>query len=231
VRKSRESILNDLKKALRSQTPTERTVKYFVSLPTEEAHHQVHKTGGMHAMAQRVYPKVAAKIHELVASGLNELPEVKRAFKLYVNSLPEPPCQDDRAYYPTNSDISNHIFKARAQMQLSKLDQENLAIKVNEWKQSKKGANIYFRPYRRKAAQLHQEQCNESHDSVSMEYEQTLLWAYQEPWQQDLMINYGNTITLIDTTYKTTKYELPLFFSKYQNKCWLFHHSNLCYTS
>ena len=28
----------------------------------------------------------------------------------------------------------NHIFKAKAQMQLSKLDQENLAIKVNEWK-------------------------------------------------------------------------------------------------
>jgi len=25
------------------------------------------------------------------------------------------------------------------------------------------------------------------------------------------MINYGNTITLIDATYKTTKYELPLF--------------------
>jgi len=165
-------MLNDLKKALRSQTPIERTVKYFVSLPTEEAHRQVHKTGGMHTMAQRVHPKVPAKIHELVASGLNELPEVKWALKLYVNSLPERPCQDNRAYYPTNSDISN-------QMQLSKLDQENLAIKVNEWKQSKKGANIHFRPYRRKAAQLHQEQCNESHDSVSMEYEQTLLWAYQ----------------------------------------------------
>jgi len=156
-------------------------------------------------MAQRVHSKVAAKIHELVASGLNELPEVKRALKLYVNSLPEPPCQDDRAYYPTNSDIYNHIFKANAAIKF--------AVKVNEWKQSKKeGANIYFRPYRRKAAQLHQEQCNESHDNVSMEYEQTLLWAYQEPWQQDLMINYGNTITLIDATYKTTKYELPLFF-------------------
>ena len=30
--------------------------------------------------------------------------------------------------------------------------------------------------------------------------------------QQDLLTQYGNTITLMDATYKTTRYELPLFF-------------------
>ena len=44
------------------------------------------------------------------------------------------------------------------------------------------------------------------------EYEQTLLWIHQESWQQDLLIKYGNTITLMDATYKTTQYELALFF-------------------
>ena len=43
-------------------------------------------------------------------------------------------------------------------------------------------------------------------------YEQTLLWIHQESWQQDLLIKYGNTITLMDATYKTTQYELALFF-------------------
>ena len=34
--------------------------------------------------------------------------------------------------------------------------------------------------------------------------EQSLLWVHQEVWQQDLLLRYGNTITMIDATYKTT---------------------------
>ena len=46
---------------------------------------------------------------------------------------------------------------------------------------------------------------------------QTFLWMHQEKWQQDLLVKYGNTITLIDTTYKTTKYKVALFFSVCKN--------------
>ena len=43
-------------------------------------------------------------------------------------------------------------------------------------------------------------------------YEQTLLWIHQSKWQQELLARYGNTTNLIDATYKTTKYDLALFF-------------------
>ena len=39
-----------------------------------------------------------------------------------------------------------------------------------------------------------------------------MLWVHQEPWQQQLMLKYGNIISLMDATYKTTQYDLPLFF-------------------
>ena len=39
-----------------------------------------------------------------------------------------------------------------------------------------------------------------------------LLWVHQMPWQRELMTKYENFICLIDATYKTTRYELPLFF-------------------
>ena len=42
--------------------------------------------------------------------------------------------------------------------------------------------------------------------------EQNLLWIHQSKWQQQLLARYGNTISLIDATYKTTKYDLALFF-------------------
>ena len=42
------------------------------------------------------------------------------------------------------------------------------------------------------------------------QYDQSLLWVHQTTWQQQLMLHYGNTISLIDATYKNTKYDLAL---------------------
>ena len=42
--------------------------------------------------------------------------------------------------------------------------------------------------------------------------EQNLLWIHQSKWQQQLLARYGNTISSIDATYKTTKYDLAVFF-------------------
>ena len=86
-------------------------------------------------MAQRVHPKVIMKIHELVGAGISEVSEVKWALKLYITKELCPtdlPNRDDRAYYPTNHDLLNHIHKAKSQLQLSKLDQENLGLKIDE---------------------------------------------------------------------------------------------------
>ena len=48
--------------------------------------------------------------------------------------------------------------------------------------------------------------------SELVEYDQKLLWLHQEPWQQELLVKYGDTITLMDATYKTTQDEVLLFF-------------------
>ena len=45
----RESKLEELRTSLKSGKEVKVEKKYFVSLPTEEAHHQTHPTGGMHA--------------------------------------------------------------------------------------------------------------------------------------------------------------------------------------
>ena len=41
---------------------------------------------------------------------------------------------------------------------------------------------------------------------------QNLLFVHQEKWQQDLLSKYGSDLTMIDATYRTTKYDIPLFF-------------------
>ena len=72
-----------------------------------------------------------------------------------------------------------------------------IKLKVEQWKKDNPKSKFFSQPYK------------EYDDPAS---EQTLLYIHQEPWQQDLMVKYGNTISLIDATYKTTRYELAHFF-------------------
>lgn len=38
------------------------------------------------------------------------------------------------------------------------------------------------------------------------------LYVHQTPWQKRLLSLYGKEITLLDATYRTTRYSLPLYF-------------------
>lgn len=57
--------------------------------------------------------------------------------------------------------------------------------------------------------------CAETSDAgihVDANVTQNLLFAHQTAWQRYLISRYGNEIMLLDATYKTMRYELPLFF-------------------
>ena len=159
----------------------------------------------------------------MVHSGITETAEVKRSLKCYVNSilskeLGQKPALYDRAFYPLNSDIRNHICMAKKALDLSKFDQENLKLKIDEWKKTKSDSQFYFRPYQvavhSKADSL--DSCDSVNASVntgeSLQLEKPILYVHQDQWQKDLLLRYGNLLTLMDTTYKTTKYSVPLFF-------------------
>ena len=103
----------------------------------------------------------------------------------------------------------NPIYTAQRALQLSKLDQENLRLKIESWKKQAPTSCFHFRPYKFAAADSDKQSHSVGEESNFM---QTLLYIHQEPWQQELLKRYGNTISLMDATYKTTKYELALFF-------------------
>ena len=70
-------------------------------------------------------------------------------------------------------------------------------------------SHFHFRPYKLETDKKCLPLQDESSESS---YSQTLLYVHQEPWQQQLLKRYGNIISFMDATYKTTKYELALFF-------------------
>ena len=48
----------------------------------------------------------------------------------------------NRAYFPTDTDITNHILSARKALSFSQLDQQNLAEQINKWQ--KKMLMLHF---------------------------------------------------------------------------------------
>ena len=213
IRSNREDSLKSLRESLTSNKDVQVVRKYFVSLPTEKAHHKCHPTKGVMGLSQRVHPEIIAKIHELVSIGTVEPVEVQRLLKHHVNhymcsgDMPDP---NDRAYYPCLDDIKNHIGKAKRAIQLSVIDQENAAKIIEKQQKLSTDSCSFFRPYRKK--DLDNTVPANPQDLNTSDFENTLLWVHQEAWQQQLMLKYGNTMSLMDATYKTTRYDLPLFF-------------------
>ena len=201
MRKVKEDKLHSLKSALAEGTDIESVRRFYVSLPTNEAH-QKHFIGPIAGVVQKVSPVVAAKIEELVKEGYSDVAEVQRYLEQFVKAefRDQLPDKTNRAYYPTPTDIRNHMYKARLGLQFSKLDQVNLQELVARWRNEKQNEKFFFRP------------CSDQQSQDDPNASESLLWVHQVAWQQELLIRYGNYISLIDATYKTMRYELPLFF-------------------
>ena len=83
--------------------------------------------------------------YHLVGEGMIEIQEIKRAVNHYVNTVlcaDDPPDPNDRAYHPADRDLKNHICKAKKALELSKLDQHNFKLKLQEWESSHPDLNL-----------------------------------------------------------------------------------------
>ena len=96
-------------------------------------------------------------------------------------------------------------------------------MKVDQWKKTDPDSHHFFRPFIATTCTPAMTESSKGNDGIddssetvssvhNSDFTQTLLWVHQTGWQKDLLVQYGNTISLIDATYKTTKYELALFF-------------------
>ena len=120
------------------------------------------------------------------------------------NITPNP---TDRAFYPLPTDIKNHVGNAKRALDLSKLDQENLRLKIEAWKELPESCH-YFRPYISEQSDKQSPQmpstksehtpgictgANGSDDTdwvlqgASTEFSQPLLWVHQNEWQKELL--------------------------------------------
>ena len=153
---------------------------------------------------------------------------MKRFLKIYLRNdlfdnqnLPD---VRNRRYFPSIPTIRAHMVAAKRKMQLSLIDQEALLEKIKIWKQEDPSVKIFFRPKSNdKKEEDNPKVSDDESEDDDMEDEQemtfnkgdstqSLLFVYQAEWQRHLFQRYGGEMLLLDATYKTTRYVLPLFF-------------------
>ena len=102
-------------------------------------------------MAQRIDPKLAEKIAELVDAGVTSVKEMKHHLEYYVRKELFPgrtkPYHSNRSYYPKKCVIKNKMYKVYIKKRFSKIDQENVSEIVKNWQNENLFDKFYFRPY------------------------------------------------------------------------------------
>ena len=88
-------------------------------------------------LSQQSDKRIINMIHKLVGEGIRNIKEMQRALRLYVKMElfegQRPPPINSRRFYPEELYIRNYMYNATAKLRISKVDQENFAIKIENW--------------------------------------------------------------------------------------------------
>ncbi|XP_041350872.1 uncharacterized protein LOC121369862 [Gigantopelta aegis] len=182
---------------------------------------------------------IIQKIHELADDGLRNVSHIKRQLEVFVEKdMISNFCdlniqKSNRRFYATKKDIRNHLHQAVTASR--KVTGTVFSLLHFASFLSRSGTLLYFSahlfifPRPDLATMIKRTYCNlqmlgnptnqligyfivlqaneaNEHDPESF------LWIFQSEFQRKMLNKYGAEITLLDATYQTTKYDLPLFF-------------------
>ena len=98
------------------------------------------------------------------------------------------------------------MYEATVKQMLCKVNHENLGGKIKG--ESKRALRFCLSS----PAEADVDNTSEANSNVEANIIQKLLFPHQGALQRHLLNRYGNEIMLLDATYKTIRYKLPLFF-------------------
>ncbi len=155
-----------------------------------------------------------AFVRQQVADGVQCVAEMQRHTEAYVRNVlfagKHLPSRLNRRFYPTRRDYSNMIYRARLSETFSCIDEDNLVEKLKVWSERLPDQSFYFR----KCVNSSESDLQVDSDGnilICSRGKTGLLFIHQTAWQKKLLAKYGG-LCLLDATYRTTRYAVPLFF-------------------
>ncbi|KAL9978130.1 hypothetical protein ACROYT_G015617 [Oculina patagonica] len=220
----RNNAAKQVHKALSEKKGGHTEMLFILKLPHPSTHKN-HITGRAAGIREPVDPIIKNKIVELSSQGVRKVSEMRRHLEAFVKRELDVGGQalekTRRRFYPTNKDIYNHMYLAKVAHRFSTLDQENVDALIVQWKKESPADEFFFRPYCGGSEAMTNNSCINDDDITPDEVPDpmpsaseghTLLFCHQTAEQRELLKKYGDQMCLMDATYRTTKYALPLFF-------------------
>ncbi|XP_065654356.1 uncharacterized protein LOC136080895 [Hydra vulgaris] len=191
---------------------------FSVFLPSTSSH-TGHFTGDAAGISQPIDARLKEEIFTS-SEFITSVDEMRRRLEIIVtremfkNSIC--PSKSNKRFIPSKKTIRCYMLEAVRKKRYSNIDQECLIKKIEQWKVENPHRRFYLRP--KGISKNYEVECSavgstEVEDEIVVEASSnSFLFVYQTEEMQRLLKIYGNEITLLDATYKTTKYSLPLFF-------------------
>eukprot|EP00794_Sanderia_malayensis_P001973 gene1973-2242_t len=175
---------------LKEKLPTKTIRQFSIVLPEDEQHTN-HPIGKHAGILQPLDKSLISVINEQVPGGVTEVHDMQQHINAFVKTN-FPSAMDNlnnQRYHPTAKSIADHMYLATQKLMHSKDDQKNLEAMILRWKTEQPDDKFYYR----------------------MKSDiQNFLFVCQTEYHQKLLRRNGK-ICLLDATYKTTKYAIPLF--------------------
>ena len=89
-------------------------------------------------------------IRRLVGEGIRNVKDMYVKADLFADQ--QLPPLNSRCFFPEERDIRNHIYNSTSQLWMSKVDQENVSLLIENWQMTKQNNFFFFRGYGRSAA-------------------------------------------------------------------------------
>ena len=131
--------------------------------------------------------RIIKKIGELVNVGVKDTHEMRRHLNVYVaNEILSKdevhPSPLNCRFFPKLSGIQSHMYTASTRNCFSKIDQQNISGKINQWSSSNPEDFFFFRPYGEVSSGSSKEEGNPEEMATN-----TLLFVRQTMWQRRLL--------------------------------------------
>ncbi|XP_021348263.1 uncharacterized protein LOC110447122 [Mizuhopecten yessoensis] len=232
----RDAVSGKLKQILASESQPNLNMlhQYSVSFPVQNEHEN-HLCGESASMVQPLDDQLKNHLRTMVwehniSTGLQMRILLEVHLKETLFKGEEIPTKTNKRFWPSKRDLQNHIALAIKKQRNSNCDQEIVAELVQKWRGET--TDRFF--LRIKDRSGDPEDCDVDigglenldddeevddevllrRDVVKQLYgkEKRFLYVHQTEWQSRLLLRYGQEISLLDATYRTTRYSLPLYF-------------------
>ncbi|KAK3106823.1 hypothetical protein FSP39_000615 [Pinctada imbricata] len=210
----------------RSPVNIENRVYIELPRPTDHSNHVINDAA---ALIQPIDARLKEYIRKMVAEHqISSVAYMKILLEVFVKQelfQGQPlPSKINKRFWPSLKDIRNHMALTIMRLRDRSCDQDIVSDLVDEWRKESPKDKFLLRIKTDSDRNYDSPRVSaDNEDGVDKDFflgdnftnsnnQHKFLYIHQTKWQQKLLERYDNEICLLDATYHTTKFSLPLYF-------------------